>query len=151
MIILELSSIPITNDTKVILERLIATKKEMDGLLKSNDRYSIIKIILLSSFVVYALTFLYLHPEENILFMVADFLANGLHLGYLAIIIFISLKKSSVQAQIEKLKGNLERLRLESIDHLRNTWFINAHSEIRDKISTCMEENHDINVRYKSS
>ncbi len=52
------------------------------------------------------------------------------------------------QEKIKSEKGKFEKQRLEVIDHLKNSWYINEHSQLKDELSKHMEKN-GIDLRFK--
>ena len=139
----------VTNDTEEIVDQLIFIKENIDELSKDFNKYIKISTAASSLLIVYALAYFWLQIEENILFAATAFITNFFHLFWLIIVIYIFAIQKRTQAILDKEKNRLEKLRLETIDHLKNTWYINKYSSIRDAISLELE-GKGINVRYKS-
>ncbi|MEC5423228.1 DUF2663 family protein [Virgibacillus sp. C22-A2] len=140
----------VTEDTQIMLETLLDKKKETDGLFSRYELYNNLTMILAVLFVIYTPFFLYFQHEENILFLITDFIMNIFHIIWFVIIAYFHLKQLGYLANAEKFKKKFEALRVETIEHLNNTWYINEHSPTRDQISRYMEQ-YGINVRYKSN
>ncbi|WP_077328882.1 DUF2663 family protein [Virgibacillus siamensis] len=137
----------VTNDTLNMICKLKEINEKINEKRNKITHYSKIAMCSISAFCIYALTYVYF--QDNILFGTANFLSNFYHLTWIAFTILIFLKLNNANSEISKLEKKLENLRQETIDHLKNTWYISEHTDIRDQISDYMK-NQGINLNYKS-
>ncbi|WP_106496290.1 DUF2663 family protein [Lentibacillus sp. Marseille-P4043] len=137
----------VSDDTMLDKLQLINNNKKS---LTDNRNFNLkVTIISGSLLAVYAFLFIRNHPNENILIITVDFFGNAYHLLWLLTTTVFFFMHIYYQTRIDQEKNSLEKLRLETIDHLKNTWYINEHSHIRDQISRDMEK-QGINVRFKN-
>lgn len=137
----------VTNDTLNMIRRLQEINEKISEKRNKKTLYLQITIFSTIAFCIYA--FIYLYSQDNILFGSANFLSNVYHIIWIAVTIFIILKQKNALSEISKLEKNLENLRLETIDHLKSTWYKSEHSDIKDQISEYMK-NQGINLNFKS-
>src|SRR5699024_5930507 len=139
----------VTKDTNIMVDHLLFTKEEIDILHKNKVIYFSIATLFIISIIIYACIYIYFLPDKNILFAVTSFFTNPFHIIFTGIGVFYYYKYLRIQKQLTKQMEHLENFRIEMIDHLKNTWYMNKHSSIRDEISAELAK-HGINVRYKS-
>lgn len=139
----------VTNDTTIIVNRLISIKNEIKKLTSKRNISLIITTIATILFIVYTDMTFHPQPNENVLFAAAPYFTNPFRIAFILFIIAAYTIYLSIQKQLNNEKTRLENLRLETIEHLKNTWYINEHSTTRDAISTDLAE-HGINVRHKN-
>ncbi|WP_174614708.1 DUF2663 family protein [Virgibacillus ihumii] len=140
----------VSNDTIIILNELISIKNDIKEFKIAQNTSFKIAMISSAMLVAYASLFIWAQSEENILYAVTALLTNVYHLVLLIIPGYYYSKHLHYHSLIDKKKKQLENLRLEVIDYLKNTWYINEYSGIRDEISDELGED-GINVRYKSN
>ncbi|MFZ3577179.1 DUF2663 family protein [Virgibacillus sp. DJP39] len=139
----------ITEDTLEMLETLIAKKKELKKLTRSQNKYFIITVTLICVLFISVYLFILNNSDTNILFAVSDFFSNIYNLLLLLSAVASHIGQLNYKKQVKKVKEGFEELRIETIEHLDNTWYITKHSHIINQISSYMEQ-HQINIRYKS-
>jgi len=139
----------VTDDTKIMLSELKEKHKNIHELTTKRSFYSNIAGASVVLLIIYALFFIWNQSQESILFVVSNFLGNYVHLIWIIITGYFYFMKSHYQSLIKDEKLLLESLRVEMIDHLKNTWYINKYSYIRDEISKELA-GEEIDLRYKS-
>lgn len=138
----------VTNDTYKMLESLISLKEKINVLSKEKFYYLLLSIGSVGTLIFVIIHFIRIHTSENILFVASDFFGDFYRIMLIVISVALFLKSANYKKKIDEANADLEGLRLESIAHMKNSWHINDHSQLRDEISEIMEE-YGINVRYK--
>lgn len=139
----------VSQDTIRMVEDLISLKNnKIDDPTKTKNMYLTIVIISMLLFIVFFL-FIMLGPQDDILQTISTFFFNTYNQVWLGITGYFYWQSLQLEREIKVKKTSFENLRLEVIEHLKNSWYINEQTATRDAISDELEQ-HGINVRYKS-
>ncbi|WP_099157853.1 DUF2663 family protein [Virgibacillus ndiopensis] len=134
----------VTDDTGTMLKSLIEKKEKKEKMKWRHTLSVILTLILLGSLIAR----IFIYQQEILKENPFDILSKNYLLLMAAIIAF--LFQNYYYTKKKKAKDKFDRLRDEVIDHLNYTWYINMQPKIKEQISSYMQENHDINVVYKS-
>ncbi|WP_188454614.1 DUF2663 family protein [Virgibacillus oceani] len=134
----------VTDDTGIMLKSLIEKKKKKEKMKGWHSFFVIATLILLGALTVRIFIFQQELLKENPF--------NILSENYLLLMAAVTcfLFQNYYYTKKKKEKDKYDRLRDEVIDHLNYTWYLNIQPEIKDQISSYMQDTHDINVTFKT-
>ncbi|WP_249870486.1 DUF2663 family protein [Oceanobacillus saliphilus] len=136
----------ITHDTEMMITELITLKEDLDTLISRQLLYFLLTLASGSLLIFYVYSSIY---TTDILLLLSIFFSNIYLVTWLSLTVCLYIFHLNYMKNIDKKKKTFEEFRMETIEHLQNTWYINEHSQLRDEISNKLES-HGINVRYKS-
>lgn len=146
---MEQPDLNLSNDTLMLIAKLKKRKKEWDRLKKMQWIF----LILTGALLLYCTVSFYqkvLLVSGGNAMVILNLLVSNKRLTFslLACISFFMFSRNLVR-QKEKAKTKYENIRMETVDRLDANWLIDVKSEARDKISSYLDKEYDINIAYK--
>ncbi|MDD9265870.1 DUF2663 family protein [Paenibacillus sp. GCM10023248] len=140
----------VSNDTRRMLDKLIEKKRDWDKLKKTQWFFVLLTGGIIFYFIVNFYHKVLVVSGGNAIAILDHLTSNKVLSGSLVAGISLFMFTRNRVARIEKAKGKYEDLRKEAVERLDADWLRDVKSEDRDKISSFMDQEYDINIVYKS-
>ncbi|HLR73719.1 MAG TPA: DUF2663 family protein [Virgibacillus sp.] len=140
----------VSDDTKVILDKLCELNEEQKTLDKKHSLFFAIFLGSALLLFIYALSFIFFITDANLLKAVINFFKHIIHIVLIIIPLALFFVQLYFQSKYSTALDQFEQLRLETIDFLKSSWLKDEHTTIRDEISKEMMDSHGINIRFKT-